>query len=603
MKITHNLIQGSPEWHQFRLEHDGASEAAAMLGLSPKVKRTELLRMKKTGLAKEFSDWVQRNVLDYGHEVEALARPLVEAIIGEELYPVTCSNGRQSASCDGLTMDDRIAFEHKQWNEAMAAHITATGTVPPEHMPQCQQVLKVTGAEKLIFVISDGTAEKMLYVWVLPDAEWFQRIDAGWAQFHADLEAFVPAEVVAPVTAAPMESLPAVSVRMNGDLAVASNLPEFATALTAFIARIPVKPSTDQEFADAESACKALKKAEDALESAETHALAQMSDVEEMRRMVADLRNLARTTRLAREKDVAARKEQIRIELVQAGAKALADHVAALNVRLGKPYMPPVTADFAGAIKGKRTIDSLRDAVDTTLAHAKMAASATADRIQINLNTLRDLASDHKFLFADAAQIVLKATDDLETLVKARVAEHDRQEAAKAEAQREKIRQEELARIEREQAEAARVARVKAEAEDQAAEAAAREKNASRRLDEDAMLAAQTPAPAQNPLAQVATENVALHATAPTLAIVQQIPASTLQQPAANADTEQPQIKLGDINARIAPLSISADGLAQLGFTALPVKGAARMYLQSDLPKMLQAMMARLGDERRLLAA
>ena len=92
-------------------------------------------------------------------------------------------------------------------------------------------------------------------------------------------------------------------------------------------------------------------------------------------------------------------------------------------------------------------------------------------------------------------------------------------------------------------------------------------------------------------------------AAQPTLAVVQQIPASTLQQPAANADTEQPQIKLGDINARIAPLSISADGLAQLGFAALPVKGAARMYLQSDLPKMIAAMVKNLTTERQLLAA
>lgn len=92
-------------------------------------------------------------------------------------------------------------------------------------------------------------------------------------------------------------------------------------------------------------------------------------------------------------------------------------------------------------------------------------------------------------------------------------------------------------------------------------------------------------------------------AAQPTLAVVQQIQASTLQQPAANADTEQPQIKLGDINARIAPLSISADGLAQLGFTALPVKGAARMYLQSDLPNMIAAMVKNLTTERQLLAA
>ena len=32
--------------------------------------------------------------------------------------------------------------------------------LPEEHMPQCQQVLMVTGAEKLLFVVSDGTPDK-----------------------------------------------------------------------------------------------------------------------------------------------------------------------------------------------------------------------------------------------------------------------------------------------------------------------------------------------------------------------------------------------------------------------------------------------------------
>lgn len=35
----HNLLQGSDDWHAFRFDHHGASEAAAMLGLSKKVRR------------------------------------------------------------------------------------------------------------------------------------------------------------------------------------------------------------------------------------------------------------------------------------------------------------------------------------------------------------------------------------------------------------------------------------------------------------------------------------------------------------------------------------------------------------------------------------
>ena len=59
---THKLEQGSDLWHQFRLDHFGASEAAAMLGLSTKVKRNELLHIKHTGQAKEYSDWVENKL-------------------------------------------------------------------------------------------------------------------------------------------------------------------------------------------------------------------------------------------------------------------------------------------------------------------------------------------------------------------------------------------------------------------------------------------------------------------------------------------------------------------------------------------------------------
>ena len=45
MKV-HKLVQGSAEWHQFRLTHFGASEAAAMLGLSPNMPVVRLKRLR-----------------------------------------------------------------------------------------------------------------------------------------------------------------------------------------------------------------------------------------------------------------------------------------------------------------------------------------------------------------------------------------------------------------------------------------------------------------------------------------------------------------------------------------------------------------------------
>ena len=203
MKI-HDLQQGSPEWQAFRLTHHGASEAAAMLGLSKKTTRSELLHMKHTGTPKEFSDWVQENIINYGHVVEAMARPIIEDLIGEDLYPLTCSNedisGRLSASCDGLTMGYDTAFEHKQWNVELAASVAA-GVLPEEHMPQCQQIMLVTGAKRVIFTVSDGTPNNYVHMEVLPDPAWFTRIEAGWAQFDRDLADYALPEAMPAVVA------------------------------------------------------------------------------------------------------------------------------------------------------------------------------------------------------------------------------------------------------------------------------------------------------------------------------------------------------------------------------------------------------------------
>jgi predicted phage-related endonuclease len=443
----HNLIQGSPEWQAFRLEHNGASEAAAMMGLSPKIKRNELLHMKHTGTPKEFSDWVQEHILDYGHEVEALARPIVEEMIGEDLYPVTCSEGKESASCDGLTASKEIAFEHKQYNAKLAESVAA-GILPEERMPQCQQVLMVTGAQKVIFVVSDGTPNNMVCMDVLPDQEWFKRIKAGWAQFDLDLAEYQHVEILPTAVAAPVMALPALSIRVNGSIALQSNLDVFGAKLRTFIDGIDRNPSDDQAFADAENAVKVLEKAQATLEAAESSALAQTASIDEMCRTVAMHIELARSTRLMLEKIVKARKETIRIEIQQGGKDKAAEHIAALNKRLGKPYMPRVEADFSGVMKGKKSISSLRDAVDTELARFKIEANAVADRIQLNLATLRELASEHAFLFADTAQIVLKANDDCAGLIKLRIAEHKAAEEKRLAAERARIAEEERIKAE-----------------------------------------------------------------------------------------------------------------------------------------------------------
>lgn len=472
--IQHQITQGSEAWHAYRRTHLNASDAPAMMNVSPYKKRSELIRELATGITAEISADTQR-IFDDGHRYEALARPLQEEIIGEELFPVVGSKGKYSASFDGLTMLGDTAAEHKTLNDTLRAFFNDMDTVSPQyrdayvanHLPllyqvQMEQQCMVSGAGRVLFMASKWNGDTLVeerHCWYTPNLSLRAEIIAGWEQLEADVAAYVPAEVVEPVTAAPQEHLPAPSVQLTGALAVASNLKPFGEALRAFVARIPAKPGTDQEFADTERACKSLKDAEDRLQAAEDTALASMSDVETMRRTIAELRDLARTTRLAAEKLVKGRKEQIREEEVRRGKTVVVDHVAGLNRRLGGTYIVDLTrGDFAGAIKGLKSLDSLRNAIDTEIAAAKIEANQVADKVDANLKAIA--SADAPQLFSDLRVLVLKAPDDLAAVISQRVAA----EQKRHEEERERIRKQEADRLERE-------AKEKADAEARASEA------------------------------------------------------------------------------------------------------------------------------------
>jgi predicted phage-related endonuclease len=450
MKIL-DVAQGSPAWLFERAKRFCASDAPAMMGASKRCTRSDLLRMKATGTEKEFSEWAQKNLLDKGHETEARARTIIEGMLGEDLYPVTAADDLDYllASFDGITMDGETGFEAKLWNEDLAAAVRERSVDLPEgHHWQLEQQALVGGLKRIIFVCTDGTPEKTVHMEYRPVPGRVKQLLAGWKQFEEDLANYKHVEVPPPVAAEPVIALPALSIQVQGSISLIDNLAVFGEKLKAFIEGLDKNPSDDQAFANAEAAVKTLQTAQTALEAAEASALAQTASIDEMRRTVALYREMARTNRLLLEKIVEKRKETIRDDIRKAGVEAVIAHIAALNKRLGKPYMPVIVANFIGVMKGKKTIASLKDAVATELARVKIEANEVADRIAVNLNTLRE-QEGFEFLFADAASIVLKANDDFAGLVKLRIAEHKEKEQKRLDQEREHIRKEEEARAQR----------------------------------------------------------------------------------------------------------------------------------------------------------
>lgn len=432
MKI-HNVAQGSAEWLALRAQYRTASEAPAMMGASKYQSRTDLLIAKKTGITPDVTP-SQQFVFDKGHATEALARPLTEALIGEELYPIVATEGNLLASMDGATMLGETLFEHKLWNESVVAQVKA-GDLAPHYYWQLEQQLLVSGAERVIFVCSDGTPENFVHMEYRPVAGRAAQLIEGWKQFEVDLANFEMADAPSIVVGKAPDELPALRIELTG-MVTASNLKVFEDSALAVIDSVKTTLSTDQDFADAKKAVKWCGDVEEAVSVAKKQALSQTQSIDELFSSLDRISAHARETRLKVDKLVKAQELLVKTNIKQKAELALADHIAAINKTLGKVTLPHVVSYFAGAMKNKRTIASLQDAVDTELARAKIDASQAADSIRLNLTSLAELAVDHAFLFSDVQQLVTKANDDLVTLIKFRISEHQKAEKEKADAKR-----------------------------------------------------------------------------------------------------------------------------------------------------------------------
>ncbi|MBJ2292626.1 YqaJ viral recombinase family protein [Pseudomonas sp. MF5691] len=432
MKI-HNVAQGSAEWLALRAQFRTASEAPAMMGASKYQARTDLLAAKKTGITPDVTP-SQQFIFDKGHATEAMARPLAEALIGEELYPIVATEGNLLASMDGATMLGETLFEHKLWNESVVAQVKA-GELAPHYYWQLEQQLLVSGAERVIFVCSDGTAENFVHMEYRPVAGRAAQLIEGWKQFEADLANFEMADAPSIVVGKAPDELPALRIELTG-MVTASNIQIFERSALAVIDSVKTELATDQDFADAKKAVKWCSDVESAVDAAKTQALSQTATIAEVFSSLDRISAHARETRLKVNKLVQAQELLVKTTIKQKAELALAEHIAGINRTLGQVALPNVHVDFAGAMKNKRTIASLQDAVDTELARAKIDASQAADSIRLNLTSLAELAVDHAFLFSDVQQLVTKANDDLVTLIKFRISEHQKVEQQKADAKR-----------------------------------------------------------------------------------------------------------------------------------------------------------------------
>lgn len=506
-----NLQQGTDAWLSARASSDGtASEAPAMFGKSKYQTRTDLLQQRKTGLAKDVDSATQA-IFNKGHDAEATARKIAEEIIGEELSPVTYMYEdfglKLIASLDGITFDDSTIWEHKLWNEKLAQQVK-NGELEEHYTIQLDQEMLASGAQKCLFMTSDGTRDKCAYMWYESNSTKQKALIDGWAQFKKDLAEYVPPTIVEKVEAETVKTLPVPSVVVRGEI-TASNLSEITPLFDNYLGSIKTELSTDQDFADAEANAKNCRETAKRIQSLRENIIAQMVDVNAVNSALSNYEDAFNKVGLRLEKAVKEQKETLKQSAILKAQNEYITHVSSLEKDL--PFgiqMRLLRPVFAESIKGVKTIESMHSRLNDAVAQGKLEATQLANDVKAKLAFIDEASKGYEHLIVkhdlafkdiDFIKLSIKSTIDGEL---ARRAEHEAKIKEQAEADaRVKIEAEQRAK---EVAEA----KAKFEAEQQNVNAQVSENQEAKKIKENIELKQSMPEQLNEPFNAIFTPKV-----------------------------------------------------------------------------------------------
>lgn len=449
MRTILNLEQGSEEWKQARLNYFCASEAPAVMGVHKYMSRTELLDLKKSGVSKPVSP-NQKSIFNRGHEAEEKARELMEIQTLDEFPAIVFSNESFGipllASLDGFNDSSNTVWEHKLWNKTLVENVRLE-KLEDHYIWQLEHQMLVSETDFCIFTCSDGTAEKKESFIYHSKQENKDKLIKAWKQFSIDLENHViqaKTEKIDPIISD--SQLPAIIFAIDGS-DITSNIQECLSETKLLAEAEKSKElNTDLDFANKDQFNKNVKKARKTLKDTVIKVQNRFVSFAEFSDMAKDLDSVLQKLQSSGEKQVKEAKEAKKRELIEKGEQALAGFIYEKDLLI-KPYtllqiIGTPSLDFVSAIKGKRTIDSINEAITQLITDKKLDLNSIYDRIIDNLMYLNQdpEAMKHKFLFNDSHLLLNKVPEDLKAVIKTRISDYKSQqekiEAEKKEVQR-----------------------------------------------------------------------------------------------------------------------------------------------------------------------
>lgn len=222
-------------------------------------------------------------------------------------------------------------------------------------------------------------------------------------------------------------SIPPLEIDIRGDLSITGNAAAFRAAVTEYLARINLKPTTGAEFGAAVDQVKTLKAAEDEIKERRESALRQAGEINFLLEILDPTSEDCRKARLALTKAIDAERDRRRAEAIDAAVATL----------------PPAARDrfrvrVENAGRGKKTAATYQEAV-------AQEAGLILDSIEASRAKIAAAIEAHgETMIPDAEKLELESVDfvanEIERRLERRAAEGERAklkaeaDAARAEA-------------------------------------------------------------------------------------------------------------------------------------------------------------------------
>jgi putative phage-type endonuclease len=174
------LHQNTPEWHRWRMQGIGASDAPVIMGDTP-FKTPRTLWSIKTGRMQEGAGGPAAR---RGRALEWSARRAYERKTGIQMEPLCLVHQEfqwMRASLDGLSFDGSTVLEIKCPLSLRDRASAQEGRVPHQYNAQLQHQLEVSGAEQAHYWSFDGT--NGILIQIHPNREYAKRLIEAELEF------------------------------------------------------------------------------------------------------------------------------------------------------------------------------------------------------------------------------------------------------------------------------------------------------------------------------------------------------------------------------------------------------------------------------------